>query len=57
VQSIRQADESLAAEKIRAHITFAYERILQCYLNSVSQAAAAAGPATTAPPPASRRIS
>jgi DNA-binding GntR family transcriptional regulator len=57
VQSIKEADESLAAEKIRAHITFAYERILQSYLNSVDQAAAAAGPGTAGLPPASRRIS
>jgi DNA-binding GntR family transcriptional regulator len=41
VRIIKAGEESLAAETIREHITFAYERILQSYLNSVSQAAAA----------------
>jgi DNA-binding GntR family transcriptional regulator len=55
VRVIRAGDESQAAESIREHITFAYERILQSYLDSMSQAAAVA-PETTAPPTTSRRI-
>jgi DNA-binding GntR family transcriptional regulator len=53
---IRTGDENLAAETIRAHITFAYERILQSYLNSVSQSTAAAGPESGEAPPTSRRL-
>jgi DNA-binding GntR family transcriptional regulator len=52
---IRTGDESLAAQTIREHITFAYERILQSYLSSVSNAAAVDSE-TTAPHPTSRRI-
>jgi DNA-binding GntR family transcriptional regulator len=43
LQSIKEADESLAAEKIKAHIAFAYERILQSYLNSGGSAESAEG--------------
>jgi DNA-binding GntR family transcriptional regulator len=50
VRIIKMGQESLAAQTIREHIAFAHERILQSYLNSVSRAAAAAGPETTAPP-------
>jgi DNA-binding GntR family transcriptional regulator len=53
---IRTGDESLAAETIKEHISFAYERILQSYLNSVSQAAAEVGSETAAPPPTTKRI-
>jgi DNA-binding GntR family transcriptional regulator len=56
VQIIKTGQQSLAAQKIREHITFAHERILQSYLNSVSRAAAPVAPETTAAPPMSRRI-
>ena len=50
VRIIKTGQESLAAQTIREHITFAHERILQSYLNSVSAAAAAAAPETTPHP-------
>src|SRR5580692_2459474 len=46
VQIIKTGQESLAAQTIREHITFAHERILQSYLNSVSPAVAAAAAET-----------
>jgi DNA-binding GntR family transcriptional regulator len=55
VQIIKTGQEGLAAQTIREHITFAHERILQSYLNSVSPAAAAAA-GTAAPSPVSTRI-
>jgi DNA-binding GntR family transcriptional regulator len=56
VRIIKTGQESLAAQTIREHITFAHERILQNYLNSVSEAAAAVAPRDYPPPPVSRRI-
>jgi DNA-binding GntR family transcriptional regulator len=56
VRIIKAGQESLAARTIRKHITFAHERILQSYLNSVSQAVPAVPPETTAPLPMSARI-
>jgi DNA-binding GntR family transcriptional regulator len=53
---IKTGQESLAAQTIREHITFAHERILQSYLNSVSRQAAAAAPGTSAPLPMSTQI-
>jgi DNA-binding GntR family transcriptional regulator len=50
VRIIKTGQESLAAQTIREHITFAHERILQNYLNSVSEAAAAVAPETTPHP-------
>jgi DNA-binding GntR family transcriptional regulator len=40
VRIIRTGDEDAAAEAIREHISFAYERILQSYLKSMSDSAA-----------------
>jgi DNA-binding GntR family transcriptional regulator len=56
VRIIKAGQENLAARTIRKHITFAHERILQSYLNSVSQAVPAVPPETTAPLPMSARI-
>lgn len=41
VKVIRAGDENVAANAIREHISFAYERILQSYLRSMAQAAEA----------------
>ena len=56
VRIIKTGHESLAAQAMREHVTFAHQRILQSYLNSVSQTAAAAAPEAPAPPPMSGRI-
>ena len=57
VKIIRAGDEDAAAEVIKEHISFAYERILQSYLNSRSDSAAAADPDDARVTiPASRRI-
>ena len=56
VRIIKTGDENAAAELIREHISFAYERILQSYLNSVSEPEQ---PEDTEPPaalPTTKRI-
>jgi DNA-binding GntR family transcriptional regulator len=58
VRIIRTGDENAAAEVIREHISFAYERILQSYLESMSDSGGAADAADLPadPPPISNRI-
>jgi DNA-binding GntR family transcriptional regulator len=58
VKVIRTGDENAATEAIKEHISFAYERILQSYLKSMSDSAAPAAPESTAPTPlaSSKRI-
>jgi DNA-binding GntR family transcriptional regulator len=55
---IKSGDEDAAVEMIKAHISFAYERILQSYLKSMSESSPAedSGPAPAAPPAAPPRI-
>jgi DNA-binding GntR family transcriptional regulator len=55
---IRSGDENAAAELITEHISFAYERILESYLNSKSETPGSAdtGSAIPAPLAASKRI-
>jgi DNA-binding GntR family transcriptional regulator len=55
VRIIRAGDENVAAEMIKEHISFAYERILQSYLNSMSDPVDAESE-TAARPPATKRI-
>lgn len=57
VKVIRTGDENAAAEAIREHISFAYERILQGYLSAMSDSAAADDESDTpAHVPISKRI-
>jgi DNA-binding GntR family transcriptional regulator len=53
VRVIRSGDEAAAAELIREHIAFAYERILESYLTSVGQSGE---PDEPAPAPAPARL-
>jgi DNA-binding GntR family transcriptional regulator len=48
---IRRGDQDAAAELITEHISFAYERILQSYLDSMSDSADAAETGTVASTP------
>jgi DNA-binding GntR family transcriptional regulator len=51
LQVIRRGDENAAAEMITEHISFAYERILQSYLDSMSDPADEAGTGDQIPAP------
>jgi DNA-binding GntR family transcriptional regulator len=55
---IRSGDERKAAALITEHISFAYERILESYLNSKSEAPGAADTSSPIPAPlaTSKRI-
>jgi DNA-binding GntR family transcriptional regulator len=57
VTVIRTGDENAAADAIREHISFAYERILQSYLSSMSDSAAAADTGSDTVPPAAVPVS